>query len=142
MNKDNLLFLIGKIHYKVDKLLSSELHRHGMTGISPSHGEILGALIISGPLKMKDIAKIIGKDKSTVTALVNKLIDLGYVTKTGDYEDSRITIIELTAKGKSVKSNIAAISRDLRKKAYSKISDEERDTLYNLLMKIDGNFLK
>ncbi|HSV97564.1 MAG TPA: MarR family transcriptional regulator [Spirochaetota bacterium] len=140
MSKDTLLFLIGKIHFKADKLLTRELNRHGITGIAPSHGEILGVLTVRGPLMMKDIAKIIDKDKSTVTALINKLIERGYVAKSRDNHDSRISIIELTQKGKSISGEILKISQGLRKKAYNRISDQERDAIYELLSKIHRNF--
>lgn len=139
MNRDLLLFLIGQIHFKVDKHLVQELSAHGMPGLSPSHGEILGFLSACGQMKMKDMAELIGKDKSTLTVLIKKLIDLGYIVKFKSAEDSRVSLIDLTEKGKAVKDDILTISSELRKKAYSTLIDEERDTLFNLLMKINKN---
>ncbi|MGO0943864.1 MarR family winged helix-turn-helix transcriptional regulator [Clostridioides difficile] len=40
---------------------------------------------------MKEIAAKIGKDKSTVTVLVNKLINLGYLERQKCTNDKRIT---------------------------------------------------
>lgn len=137
MSKDHILFLIGRINYKVGRLLVKELKRHNVTGIAPSHGEIIGALILSKQLTMKEIAGIIDKDKSTVTALVAKLIALGYIRKQKDAADNRVNVISLTQTGLALKPAFVAISRDLRSKAYGSISEEEKKTLYDLLMKVN-----
>lgn len=111
-----------------------------MKGLAPSHGEILGALIYRGPLPMTEIARIIEKDKSTITALVNKLIKLGYVQRGKHSSDARISLISLTEKGAALKREILLIAGDLRARSYQGISDEEAETLVRLLTKIDENF--
>lgn len=138
MNKDHILFLIGRINYKVGRRLVMALKRHNVTGIAPSHGEIIGALILAKQLTMKEIAGIIDKDKSTVTALVTKLVALGYIHKQTDATDSRVSVISLTPAGQALKPAFMAISRELRKKAYGSISEEEKRTLYDLLMKVNN----
>jgi DNA-binding MarR family transcriptional regulator len=137
MNKDHVLFLIGRINYKVNRLLLTELKKHHIDGIAPSHGEILGALLFRGRLQMKEIAEIIDKDKSTITALINKLIALDYVQKNRDANDNRISIISLTEKGKALKPSFQAISKKLRTRAYENISEKKKQILYDLLMKLN-----
>ena len=139
MNKDHILFEIGKIHYRANKFLGVELEKHGITGISPSHGEIIGSLLMRGPLTMKDIAGIVGKDKSTVTSLVSKLIEKGYVKKNEDAEDKRVTIISLTGAGKALKPHYEEISSRLKSRAYGGFSEEERDRLYAYLIRLGKN---
>jgi MarR family transcriptional regulator, organic hydroperoxide resistance regulator len=139
MNKDHIIFLIGRINYKANRLLLDELERHGITKLAPSHGEILGALLLRGELKMAQLTKYIDKDKSTITALVNKLIRMGYVKKRKDNTDNRISWIALTEKGASLKPGIMDISRKLRKKAYENIRDQDKELLYRLLSKINMN---
>lgn len=137
MNKDHILFIIGRINYKANRLLLKELKKHQIVGIAPSHGEIIGALIVRGRLQMKEIAEIIDKDKSTITALINKLIAMGFVQKDRDKDDNRISIISLTKKGKALKPAFIAISEKLRTNAYKEISEKEKQTLYDLLMKLN-----
>jgi DNA-binding MarR family transcriptional regulator len=139
MKRELIIFLIGRIQYKANKFLIRELNARHMKGLAPSHGEILGALICRGPLPMSEIARIIDKDKSTITALVNKLIKLGYVQKSKDSSDARISLISLTEKGAALKPDILLIGRDLRERAYQGISDEEGETLIRLLTKVDEN---
>ncbi|HET6459197.1 MAG TPA: MarR family transcriptional regulator [Syntrophales bacterium] len=139
MKKDLIIFLIGRIQYKANRFLLRELRSHGINGLAPSHGEILGYLMARGPLPMSEIGKTIDKDKSTITALVNKLIRLGYVVKKNDSHDSRVSLISLTRKGMSLKQSFLIIARKLRAQSYRDISDDERETLVTLLDKINAN---
>jgi DNA-binding MarR family transcriptional regulator len=139
MNKDHIIFLIGRIQYKANKFLSQELKNHHINGLAPSHGEILGSLMYRGPLSMTEIAKIIDKDKSTITALVNKLTKMGYIEKMKHHGDNRVTLITLTSRGAAFKPAFKFIAQKLRAQSYKGISDSEREMLINLLTKINEN---
>lgn len=137
MKNDRILFIIGRINYKVNRFLVKELKKLNLGEISPSHGEIIGSLLLRGSLQMKNIAEIIDKDKSTITSLINKLINLGYVDKKKDISDNRISIISLTAKGKALKPLFMEISEKLETKAFQGVSEQEREILNILLAKLN-----
>jgi DNA-binding MarR family transcriptional regulator len=139
MKKDHIIFLIGRIQYKANRFLSREMKAHYIKGLAPSHGEILGSLMARGPLPMSEIGRIIDKDKSTITALVNKLIKRGYVEKKSEPADSRISLIALTRKGMALKPHFQLIAQRLRAQSYKGITDNERETLVNLLTKLNTN---
>jgi len=139
MNKDHIIFVIGRINYKADRFLVREMRAAGIKELATSHGEILGSVIFRGALTMKEIAGIIDKDKSTVTALVNKLIRMGYVEKRKSPEDNRISLIVPTKKGEALKPAFVTIAKKLRALSYRGITENERETLVNLLNKIDSN---
>jgi MarR family transcriptional regulator, organic hydroperoxide resistance regulator len=139
MKKDHIIFLIGRIQYKANRFLSREMKAHHVKGLAPSHGEILGSLMARGPLPMSEIGRIIDKDKSTITALVNKLIKRGYVEKKSEPADSRISLIALTRKGMALKPHFQLIAQRLRAQSYKGITDDERETLFNLLTKLSTN---
>jgi len=139
MKKDHIIFLVGRVQYKAGRFLEREMKAHGMAGLAPSHGEILGSLIFKGPLAMSEIARIIDKDKSTITALVGKLIRLGYVEKRKHEGDSRMTLIAVTKKGAALKPAFIAIARKLRAHAYRDILDDEREMLVRLLGRLNEN---
>jgi DNA-binding MarR family transcriptional regulator len=139
MKKDHIIFLIGRIQYKANKFLVQEMRNHHINGLATSHGEILGSLIFRGPLSMTEIARIIDKDKSTITALVNKLIRLGYVEKRKHDADNRFSLITVTQKGEALKPVFVSIARKLRALSYMDIPDGERETLVRLLTKLNEN---
>ncbi len=139
-NKNFILLLIGMIRDNVNKFLTTELKKFDLKGISPSHGDIIGILCFQDKIKMNELASSINRDKSTVTALVKKLIDLEYVKKVADEKDSRITLVTLSEKGKKIKPEILQISENLRTKAYKGLSEEEKKILVMLLSKVLNNF--
>ncbi|MBN2844561.1 MAG: MarR family transcriptional regulator [Deltaproteobacteria bacterium] len=138
--KDIPITLISKIREKANRFLVSELKSHNMPGLAPSHGDILWALFKHGGLSMKGLAGLIDRDKSTVTALVNKLIFLGYVRKEPDISDSRVTLISLTDAGEDLKDDLIEISQKLISKVYKTLSEDERDSLIGLLTKVNDNW--
>ena len=139
MKKDHIIFLISRIQYKANRLLTREMRAHHIAGLAPSHGEILGSIMFRGPLPMSEIAQIIDKDKSTVTALVNKLIRMGYVEKQKHRTDSRFSLIAVTQKGEALKPAFVSIAKKLRALSYKDIPDDERETLVRLLTKLNKN---
>jgi DNA-binding MarR family transcriptional regulator len=140
METRDVVSLISKIREKVNRFIVAEMAKHGLDGIGTSHGDIIYALFKAPKLTMADISKRINKDKSTVTALVNKLVRLGYVTKERDGEDTRVVYVALTPKGIELEQIFESISKEMLDVFYLGISDKEKEDLFNGLKKIYNNF--
>lgn len=140
MNTDNTINLIGRIRDKANKFLLKELQKLGLKNVAPSHGDILAALFKYEEATMTEISELIHRDRSTVTALVNKLIVLGYVSSRKDPNDNRSSIICLTEKGKELKVSFKEISEELYMIEYKGISEEEKIIFRRILQKIYNNF--
>jgi DNA-binding MarR family transcriptional regulator len=140
MKTRDVISMISRIRQKINGVIISEISKQGIEGIVVSHGDILYALFKKKKMTMAEIAGKIGKDKSTVTALVNKLVLCGYVSKERDTEDARVTYVELTAKGRELEPVFEEISQKVLKVFYTDISDEEKEELFRLLSKIEKNF--
>ncbi len=140
MDDKFIIHYIGLIRDHVNRFLIQELKKHDLKGISQSHGVILGALCLKDRMQIKELAAFVNRDKSTITAIINKLINLGYVEKETDSKDNRINLIRLTEQGRKIKSNIKSISEDLRLTAYKGLSNEEKTILSMLISKISKNF--
>ncbi len=111
----------------------------GISGIVPSHGDIIVALLQNRKLTMKEIAERIDRDKSTVTVLVDKLIKMNYVEKTRSLQDNRVVFVSLTEKGLALKSKFETVSSHLLSTVYNGISEEEQEILINLLTKMKNS---
>ncbi len=88
---------------------------------------------------MREIAARIGRDKSTVTALVKKLIDFGYVQKEQDPNDSRVTLIRLTEAGRGLRKDFDEISDILLQRVYKGFSQQEKEVMVHGLERIHNN---
>lgn len=139
MRRNNVVALTSRITDKAHKLIIRELESNGINGIVPSHGGILVLLFTVEKYTMKDLAEKIHRTKPTVTVLVDKLVELGYVTKEKSYEDSRVTFISLTDKGLALKPVFAAISDKLNAVVYKGFSDAEAEYLEKVLDKVNLN---
>lgn len=140
MNTQDVISLISKIREKTNRFIVAEMSKYGIEGIVTSHGDIINALFKKPRLTMAEIAEKIGRDKSTVTALVDKLVRFGYVTKERDTEDTRVVYVTLTSKGSGLKPIFAAISSETLAAFYSDISEEEKEELVRILNKIYKSF--
>ncbi len=89
---------------------------------------------------MAEIADKIGRDKSTITALVDKLVKLEYVAKEKDTKDTRVVYVTLTSKGEALKPVFEAISAKVLGVFYLHVSETEKKELTRILNKIYMNF--
>lgn len=140
MLKKTALSLISRIRDSANKLIVSELEDHGVEGIVPSHGDILACLYQNGPVTMKDLSQYIHRTKPTVTVLVNKLVELGYVIREKDSGDNRITYIKLTEKGAGLEPVFNKISERLNEIIYAGLNETEGENFEKLLEKILQRF--
>ncbi|WP_259782524.1 MarR family winged helix-turn-helix transcriptional regulator [Aestuariispira ectoiniformans] len=69
------------------------------SGITGREWRVLGMIGIVGHVNAREIARLTGMDKATVTRAVNRLVTLGVVTRVSDKTDRRSKILELTNKG-------------------------------------------
>ena len=111
------------------------LQQHGITGIVPSHGDILHILLTEESCSMSDLARRIGRTRSTVTVLVRKLEQAGYVRQRPDTADGRGRRVVLTAQGRALGPVFETISADLDALIGERLSESEATQLERLLAK-------
>lgn len=135
-----LVSLISHIHTSTQDFTNRRLSQISHTnGLVSSHGFILYLLSKTDSMTMKEIAQSINRDKSTTTVLVRKLKEEGLVQEKTSATDSRVKNISLTAKGKKLNSMTGGISRELLEVCYTDFSEEEKNTLLQLLVKMSAN---
>lgn len=140
-NTNAIIATIASIHNSASKLIIEELKKHNLEGLAPSHGDILIVLYQNElGIPMNKITSSINKDKSTVTALINKLVKMELIEKFKHEIDSRSTMVRLTKKGLDTKPLVTKISEKLLSTTYEGFNKEEREVIFNLLERIKNNF--
>lgn len=141
MQEKYIVYFVSKIKKKMLKFIERQLHEKGLLDIVPAYGNILTVLYDNnGSLSMKEIGALLGKEKSTITTLVNKLEKLGYVKKVKDNKDRRNTFACLTDKGRHIEMTFGEISKEVQKAAYNNFTQAEKKELLRLLKKLSQNF--
>lgn len=118
------------------------LAKYGMGELVPSHGDILMQLFAHDSLTMAALADSIGRDPSTVTTLVKKLVAQGYVSTEKDMRDRRVTHVRLTDAGRSLGSRIACVNEELQDVMTRGLDDDELAQTARVLRTMKENFEK
>lgn len=140
MIKYHAASMISKIRDAVNKLIVSELEKSGVEGIVPSHGDLLTILFQENGLPVMRLAEKIHRTQPTVTVLVDKLEKLGYVERCKSEEDSRVTIIKLTEKGRQLEPIFKQVSERLNEVMYGGLTEPQKEQLEHLLEHILHRF--
>lgn len=140
MKIDNTIFLMGRISEKAACYLRAEMEKIGLCRLAPSHGDILANLFKYRSLSMARLAEVVHRDPSTVTALVGKLRQRGFVETRKEEADNRVTLVELTEAGLALEPAFREISQALYEIEYRGMTQDERTQLQGLLKKINDNF--
>lgn len=99
--------------------------------------QVLYIIFISDNLKLADLARILDKDKSTISRCVNSLKVKNYISFSYDNDDNRKCVLNISDKGLDFISNIDNKFRNICANMDVKISKEEiaivKDVLERLM---------
>ena len=142
MEQKNMVALMSRITELTNRMIVDELAAHGIKGIVPSHGGILTKLFSGKPYTMQEMAAAIHRTKPTVTVLVGKLEAQGYVKREKSREDSRVTFLHITEKGRALEPVFQEISDKMNAIVYRGLSGEQaekmEDCLLQMLKRLSG----
>ncbi|GAA3454225.1 MarR family winged helix-turn-helix transcriptional regulator [Dactylosporangium matsuzakiense] len=73
----------------------------GFDDVGPRHGAVLAYLDEEG-IRLADLARLAGRNKQTIAAILDELEQLGYVHRTADPADRRAKLIRPTERGRAI----------------------------------------
>lgn len=88
-------------------------------------------------LSAGDVARRTAMDKVQVSRAVTSLVRSRRLARSGDSDDARISRLSLTAKGRAIYDEVAPLALRLERLLLSSLSVQERNTLDNLMHKLD-----
>ena len=89
-----------------------------------------------GGVRQKALVEELDISPAAVSELVSKLEKDEYVTREVDQSDKRATLIKLTEKGKARAAELADERNERFSKAFTALTDKEKDQLLKLLEKL------
>ena len=98
------------------------------------------ALWEKGEINVKDLGEILYLDSGTLTPVLKKLEQKGYICRNRSREDERVLIVTVTSAGKKLKEK--AVEIPAKMSSCISLSKEEAQTMYELLHKLlHSNFV-
>lgn len=116
-----------------------ESYDHGsiaQTGICFGDFACLEALLHKGPLPVNEIGRLIQRTSGSMTALVDRLSQRGWLQRIPHPEDRRVQLVELTPAGKQWIEGAFEAHRLRLERLFEDFSPEQRHQLGDLLRKL------
>lgn len=107
--------------------------------ITPEQWILIKALIHQEGISQKELALKVRKDQNTTKAIVDKLVDKGYIHRVSNPMDRRAFILTLTPKAKEVAPKLAKLDGVMIDTLKSGLSKEEIESFCATLKKIQEN---
>jgi DNA-binding MarR family transcriptional regulator len=133
-------FLIAKIHHLGGRVFARKLKEYRIE-INPAQGRIMFVLWQDDGISMSELAKRTSLGKSTLTSMLDRLEEMGYVTRVRSEEDRRSILIQRTAKDESWQEVYVRVSQDMGRLFYDGFSDSEIDEFERYLGRVLDNLV-
>lgn len=131
----SLGFMLSVTSRKVTLLVAHRLKEYG---ISPEQWSVLYHIADRDAMLQKEIAERSGKDRPTVTRILDVLESKGLIVKKAGTSDRRSVHVYATDKGKELISATAAIEEAACNEIKDRLGAEPYEQLLGLLHRIDG----
>ena len=135
---------VGMLMSQVDRLctkkFSQNAHKFGMD-ITQDQWIVLGPIWKQKSISQKEIAEYCGKDKMSVTKIIDTLEKKNLLVRYSDQIDQRIKRVVLSNKGKDLMKNVMPVIEQTRNEVLSGIKSKEVETFKIVLKKIYNNLV-
>jgi DNA-binding MarR family transcriptional regulator len=134
-------FLIAKIHQLSGRIFTRKLKEHQIDEINPAQGRILFVLWQHDGISINELAKKTSLGKSTLTSMLDRLEESGYVIRVPSREDRRKILIQRTEKDKNLQDLYNQVSQEMTNLFYEGFSENEIDEFEQYLKRILHNLV-
>jgi DNA-binding MarR family transcriptional regulator len=133
--EDCIIFLLAKAYQRAHGDLKRRLAPFGLT---PVQHLILEALWEEDGISAGELGKRLSLDSATLSGVLDRLSESGWITKEPDPDDKRIHRIFLTGKGRSMHDVLLMKRKDSNEEILRGMTLEERVLLKRLLRDLRG----
>jgi DNA-binding MarR family transcriptional regulator len=126
------------VHYYAicDKVTTQELN------VTASQGYILMAIPETDSINMNDLSAKMRVANSTMTRMVDQLVQKGMVNRSADDHDRRIVLIRLTTQGKDVRTRLQNTLQDFFSKVLTNLPENKQGEIIHNLHTLNESIVK
>jgi DNA-binding MarR family transcriptional regulator len=128
-------FLLAKLHQRW-AVASIAALREGGTGLSGMHFGALSIVREVGPMSQQELGEMIGKDRTTIVAIIDELESEGLVERRRNPRDRRAYALEVTRRGEDWLERAGPVLRRADEELLGALDAGERELLVDLLRRV------
>ena len=132
----NFLFALGELQRLVRAYADKEAARFGITR---AQWAVLARVERSEGMKQSELAELMEMQPITLTRLVDKLCDSGWIERRGDETDRRVNRLYLRKAGRQLLGKLSGLRSELTATAIEGINSADAHRLLGQLEQIKGN---
>lgn len=129
-------FLMAKVHQIAGRIFARKLKEQGIEEINPAQGRILFVLWKEDDIPISELARRTTLEKSTLTSMLDRLEESGFVERVRSTEDRRTILLRRTEKDKACQKVYVEVSKEMNELFYAGLSEEEVDQFEGVLRHI------
>lgn len=108
-------------------------------GITASQNAVLFILMKGNGIPMGSIAKALKMSKSSLSTVIDKMVDQGLIRRDKKQEDGRVILIFIETPGIDIIKRTAAAIHQVNARLLAPFNDAERDIIARFLTHIESN---
>ena len=132
---DYLGYLLGQANHALYKEFDAHVRAAGLSSIE---WRVLATLHDADPLPVSQLAHEVLSKQPTVTKLVQRMVEQGWLTLQADAADQRRTLVCATGAGKRLVKPLVTRARALERAKLGSLAASEKTALKKLLAKLAG----
>ena len=105
-------------------------------GITRSEYLLLMALSHYPVLTAQDVSRLSGRPRNSISRAVHRMLAVGHLARDPDPTDARQARLSITETGRALHRQIAERIRVYQEEVLSPLTEQERETVVNLLTKV------
>ena len=135
MLAERIGYLFAKLHQRWAAESVTALREAGV-GLSGMHFGALSIIHAAGPMSQQTLGELIGKDRTTIVAVVDELEGEGLVERRRNPADRRAYALEVTRRGEDWLERARPVLVRTEDGLLAGLGDDEREMLVGLLRRV------
>lgn len=133
--------LVAMVHQTAGRVFAKKLKEYGISEINPAQGRILFVLWGRDGIPIRELVERTMLEKSTLTSMLDRLEESGYIARVPSVKDRRVILIWRTEKDKAFQKAYEEVSEEMTGLYYAGFSSQEIDRLEAGLQRVLDNLV-
>jgi len=130
---NHVLGQVSRLHHARSHSLLEQI------GLYRGQPPVLHALWHQEGLTHTDLAKQLHVQPATITKMIKRMEQAGFVVRQRDTEDERVSRVYLTARGREIRADLERVQDTIEAHTFAGFSSDERELVRQLLVRMRHN---